>query len=79
MEFNTDEIIWHKCDFADCTYSTKRKSYLNKHMMYKHNIGVKWKYCNFPECTFKAKETSKLNRHIIITHKTDEIIWKSCV
>lgn len=55
---------WVKCPYDDCTYKTKAKSNLYKHLAHRHKEIRTIHHCPFPDCEYEAIDTPHLRRHI---------------
>ena len=62
-----------ECNY--CTFSSKSKGDLTKHLAFKHNINVKWYKCDI--CEYKAKSASGIKSHKIQFHNLN-VTWHFC-
>ena len=68
-ENNNNNIENNLFACTSCDYQSKHKSYLKRHLAYKHNIGVEWFPCTELNCDYKFKEKSHLKRHLATKKK----------
>jgi hypothetical protein len=57
-----------KCVIEGCKYQTIDKSKMNRHLMYKHDIGVVLIHCEIDGCSYVCKSQEDMNRHLIRKH-----------
>ena len=67
--------VYHRCTQDDCTYKTRLKGDLQRHLANIHEIGVVWHHCD--TCSYKAKQKSHVTQHRANVHGIG-VVWHAC-
>jgi hypothetical protein len=58
-----------------CKYTTKYLTTFNRHLSYRHDIGVQWNQCEY--CDDKFKQKGDLKQHMAYVHNIG-VTWEHC-